>query len=91
MAPSLPRPLARVRRAVSDPSVHRRLNGWAAVFWIAMAPPSMVWWKDSIPYLVGVSVYALVASHVGAWQAARTEERQVEAAEVAEGAAERPG
>lgn len=45
--------------------------GWAVAIW-----PSLTVWRDSIPYLVLLSVWANVASHFAAWQAARTEVKQ---------------
>jgi hypothetical protein len=68
--------LDRVLGTLADPGAMRRVHGWATVFWIAMAPPSMLLWKDSIPYLVGLSVYAVVTGHWASWQACRTEELQ---------------
>lgn len=43
-----------------------------------LAAPSMIWWRDSIAYLVFVSVYAIVVSHWSAWQAARAEKTAAE-------------
>ena len=37
---------------------------------------AVLWWKNSIPFLVFVSIYANVAGHLAAWQAARTEVKQ---------------
>lgn len=67
-------------RVLHDPTVMRRLHGWATVLWALLAPPSMLWWRDSIPYLVGLSVYACAAGHFSSWQACRTEELQRNAA-----------
>jgi len=41
-----------------------------------MAVPSALWWKQSLPYLVFLSVYAVVTGHWASWQAARVEVRQ---------------
>lgn len=68
--------LDRVLSLLSDPAVMRRVHGWATILWVVMAPPSMLLWKDSIPYLVGLSVYAVVTGHWASWQACRTEELQ---------------
>jgi hypothetical protein len=69
----------RLRIALGDPQWHRRINGWLTVAWALLAVPSMLWWKDSIPYLVGLSVYAVVTGHLASWQSARTEVRQLDA------------
>ena len=48
-------------------------HAWATVIWTALVIPSILWWRNSIPYLVFISVWALLATHWGAWQAARAE------------------
>lgn len=57
----------------------RSLNGWLTLAWLALIVPSVLWWSESVPYLVMVSVYANVAGHFAAWQSARTEVKQDEA------------
>ena len=61
-----------------DPVFMRRVNGWLAVLWLVAAAPICVWWSSSVPFLVFVSVYAVVTGHWAAWQAARVEVRQEE-------------
>jgi len=63
---------------MSDPVFMRRVNGWLAVVWLVAAAPICVWWSASVPFLVFVSVYAVVTGHWAAWQAARVEVRQEE-------------
>jgi hypothetical protein len=58
----------------------RAFNGWATILWAVVAFPAIIWWRDSVPFLVGVSVYANLAGHLSAWQAARVEAKQDEAA-----------
>jgi hypothetical protein len=52
----------------------RRVHAASTVVWLVLAVPSMLWWNSSIPYVVFLSVYAIVASHWSAWQASRAEE-----------------
>jgi len=52
----------------------RRIQLGHCIFWLLMIPPSVLWWRDSIPYLVGLSVWANVAGAVAAFQGARSEE-----------------
>jgi hypothetical protein len=68
--------LRTAQRALARPEYQRALHGWLAAFWAVLAVPSMIWWKDSIPYLVGLSVYAVVAGHLASWQSTKTEARQ---------------
>lgn len=73
-----------------DPVFMRRVNGWLALAWIAMIPVSL-WagWLHSVVYVSALSLWALVSGHWSAWQAARVEVKQDEAAaEAAEAAPE---
>lgn len=59
-----------------DPVFMRKVNGWAAIIWLVAAPPICIWLSSSVPFLVFISVYAVVTGHWSAWQAARVEVRQ---------------
>ncbi|MFN8029090.1 MAG: hypothetical protein U0Q10_01855 [Dermatophilaceae bacterium] len=64
-----------------DPVFMRRVNGWLTLFWIAMIPISMAMgWLNSVVYVSALSLWALVSGHWSAWQAARVEVAQQEAA-----------
>jgi hypothetical protein len=63
-----------------DPVLMRRVNGWLTMFWVAMIPVSLATgWVNSVTYVSALSLWALVAGHWSAWQAARVEEFEVEA------------
>ena len=59
-----------------SPLVMRKFNFWAMIVFIALIPLSVTLLKNSVPYLVAISVWANVAGHLSAWQASRVEERQ---------------
>lgn len=60
-----------------DPVFMRRVNGWLAIFWIAMIPISYeMGWLSSVTYVSALSLWALVAGHWSSWQAARVEVAQ---------------
>ena len=60
-----------------DPVFMRRVNGWFAIFWIAMIPVSYsLGWLKSVVYVSALSLWALVSGHWSAWQAARVEVAQ---------------
>ncbi len=63
-----------------DPIVQRKLHGWLTIIWLIAAFPICIWLKDSVPFLVFVSVYAVVTGHWSSWQAARVEVKQDEQA-----------
>lgn len=49
--------------------VHLVLAG----FWTVMLIPTVLWWKDSILWVAGCSLYANVISHLAAYSGARAE------------------
>jgi hypothetical protein len=59
----------------------RLLHGWLTVVWFLAAIPICIYLYDSVPFLVFISVYAVVTGHWSSWQAARVEEKQDEAAD----------
>ena len=60
-----------------DPVFMRRVNGWLTIFWVVMIPVSfLMHWLSSVVYVSALSLWALVAGHWSAWQAARVEVTQ---------------
>lgn len=51
----------------------RRFHATATVVWIVLIIPSVLWWSNSVPWLVAMSVWANVGAHFAAWQATRIE------------------
>jgi hypothetical protein len=62
----------------NDPVFMRKLNGWLAIIWLAASIPICIYLASSVPFLVFVSVYAVVTGHWSTWQASRVEVRQAE-------------
>lgn len=60
----------------NDPEFMRKFNGWATIIWFAAAVPICIWLANSVPFLVFISVYAVVTGHLASWQAARVEVNQ---------------
>lgn len=44
--------------------------------WSVLVIPAWLWWRDSVFFVIFVSLYANAATHFSAWQAARAEEAQ---------------
>lgn len=64
-----------------DPVFMRKINGWATVFWLVMCPVSILTGLvSSVQFVSALSLWALVSGHLSAWQAARVEVKQDEAA-----------
>lgn len=68
-----------------SPKFMRKVNGYLALFWIAMIPISFAFgWLSSVTYVSALSLWALVSGHWSAWQAARVEVTQDEEAKARE-------
>lgn len=50
---------------------------------IVLIYPAVTYWRNSVPFLVGISVWALVAGALSGWMAARAEESAVDRADLA--------
>jgi hypothetical protein len=44
------------------------------VAWALLVVPTLMFWRDSVPFLVFVSLYANFVGHFSSWQAARSED-----------------
>lgn len=64
---------------MDDPVRMRQFNGWATIIWFVAAFPICVYLSQSVPFLVFISVYAVVTGHLSAWAAARVEVKQDQA------------
>src|SRR3954467_11841559 len=64
-----------------DAQTMRVLHGWLTVLWFVAAIPICIYLYDSVPFLVFISVYAVVTGHWSSWQGAGVEEKQDEAAD----------
>lgn len=65
---------------ILNPTKFMVLNAVLTVFWIIMVPVSiMTGWVSTVEYVAALSIYALVASHLSTYAAARTEVLQSEA------------
>lgn len=63
-------------KALWDPVLFRKVNGWLTVVWFVAALPICLFLANSVPFLVFISVYAVVTGHLSTWQSARVEARQ---------------
>lgn len=61
-----------------NPRQFQRINGWLTVIWFVAAFPICIYLNESVPFLVFISVYAVVTGHLSTWQAARVEVLQEE-------------
>lgn len=47
--------------------------------WVGLSLPTILWWRDSILWVLLMSIWANASTHWGAWQAARAERAQLAA------------
>jgi hypothetical protein len=52
----------------------RRFHAGATIVWVLLIIPTLIWWRESVFWIALMSIWANVASHFGAWQAARAED-----------------
>lgn len=42
--------------------------------WLILAIPSVIWWKDSVLWVIIISIYANIVGHLSGYTAARADE-----------------
>jgi hypothetical protein len=55
-------------------TILRRYHLLMLMVWPVLAVPAVLWWKDSILFVIGLSLYANWATEFSAYQAARAED-----------------
>lgn len=63
-----------IRARLHDPAFTTAFHKWATLAWILLLIPSLIWWRESIAWVVTMSVWANIAGHWSAYQASRAEE-----------------
>lgn len=52
----------------------KRCHLVAAVMWVGLAIPSLTWWKDSVLWVILISIYANIVGHLSGYSAARADQ-----------------
>lgn len=52
----------------------KRCHLVAAVMWVGLAIPSLMWWKDSVLWVILISIYANIVGHLSGYSAARADQ-----------------
>ncbi|MCC4959734.1 hypothetical protein [Klebsiella pneumoniae] len=52
----------------------KRCHLVAAVMWVGLAIPSLIWWKDSVLCVILISIYANIVGHLSGYSAARADQ-----------------
>lgn len=50
-----------------------RLHLTMTCVWALLLIPTLLWWRDSLMWVIAMSLYANFVGHFSAWQAARAE------------------
>ncbi len=45
------------------------------IVWVLMLVPTLVWWSNSLTWVLMISIYANIVSHWGAYEAAKGKEQ----------------
>lgn len=61
-----------------NPKWLRRYHLAAMTVWVALAVPGLIWWKESITFVIIMSLYANFAAEFAAYQGARNETEESE-------------
>jgi hypothetical protein len=62
----------------------RQVHLFAAIVWVLLIIPTLIWWRDSILWVAFMSLYAIVVSHWSAYEAAKAKDIAEEAIEETE-------
>ena len=52
----------------------KRCHLVAAVMWVGLAIPSLIWWKDSVLWVILISIYVNIVGHLSGYSAARADQ-----------------
>lgn len=63
-------------KTLGDGKFWRRFHIGVFVVMVILLPPTLLWWTQSVVYLVWLSWAALAYAAISSWQAARVEENQ---------------
>lgn len=55
------------------PRIHTWFNAVAIIVWLLLGIPTFMYWRESLIWIVLMSWYAIVVSHLSAFIAARAE------------------
>lgn len=77
--------LDRCRGLLTSPRMWKWFHGISAALFFVQIPFAITIWKDSVPYLVGISVWTAFSGEMAAWAGSRIEVKQDEDREEASG------
>ena len=58
---------------LQDPTFTGKLHLWLMGLWVLLIAPTMLWWSESVLWVLLISIYANIVGHLSAWQATQAE------------------
>ncbi|AKZ73969.1 hypothetical protein [Enterobacter roggenkampii] len=52
----------------------KRCHLAAAIIWFILTIPSVIWWKNSVLWVIIISIYANIVGHLSGYSAARADQ-----------------
>lgn len=69
---------------LNDPVFVTNFHKYATFAWMILIIPSLLWWRESVAWVVLMSAWANVAGHWSSYQASRVEKKQDEQVDTTE-------
>ena len=60
---------------LTSPYTVADLHFFALCIWIALCIPTVLFWSESVQWLVFMSIYAIIVGHFSAYASSRTEQK----------------
>ncbi len=62
-----------ILKKLQDPTFTGKLHLWLMSLWVVLIIPTMLWWSESVLWVLLISIYANIVGHLSAWQATQAE------------------
>ena len=66
----------KARKLFQNAKFWRNFHGVLTIIWVFLIIPSVFWWSQSVTWVVFMSLWANIASHLAGWVAGRTEVKE---------------
>jgi hypothetical protein len=60
---------------LTNPDVAVRTHACLFGFWVLMTIPAIIWWRDSLLFVIFISLYAIWVAHLAGMQGALADRR----------------
>lgn len=74
----MPKIFSKIRELLHSPQFTTQFHKYATMVWITLLIPSLLLWRESILWVILMSVWANIAAHWAAYQASKSEQKQDE-------------